>query len=61
VPREGAERPTTSSARRIDEIFGSGLGVERTSGTDEGASGDEEHSREWWYRENRPPHHDDRS
>jgi hypothetical protein len=47
------KRPKPPGEKRLEEIFGRDLGADRDdTGVDEGA-------REDWYRENRPPHHDE--
>lgn len=51
-----ARRP---SAQRLEEIFGPEPGTPRWE-TPEADTLADERAREAWYRENRPPHHDER-
>ena len=62
VRETSADPPTPPSDRRLDDIFGRDLGTEHREiehPETRAETGAEERAREDWYRENRPPHHDE--
>ena len=55
------DKRADTSTRRLDQIFGRDLGTADDPDADDRSSdhATDERSRERWYRENRPPHHDE--